>query len=33
MSELVEWGKKQEAEDHFEEAHEELENRDLVGNN
>jgi dTDP-L-rhamnose 4-epimerase len=33
MSELVEWGKKQEAEDHFEEAHEELQNRDLVGNN
>lgn len=31
MRELVEWGREQEAEDHFEEAHEELEEKGLVG--
>jgi dTDP-L-rhamnose 4-epimerase len=33
MRELVEWGRKQDAEDHFEDAHEELEKHGLVGNN
>jgi dTDP-L-rhamnose 4-epimerase len=33
MRELVEWGRKQDAEDHFEDAREELENNGLVGNN
>jgi len=33
MQELVEWGRKQDAEDHFEDAHEELEEKGLVGNN
>ena len=33
MQELVEWGREQDAEDHFEDAHEELEEKGLVGNN
>lgn len=33
MRELVEWGREQDAEDHFEDAHEELEKNGLVGNN
>ena len=32
MRELVEWGREQDAEDHFEDAHEELEEKGLVGN-
>jgi len=31
MKELVDWGRQQDAEDHFEEAHEELEEKGLVG--
>ena len=31
MRELVEWGRTQDAEDNFDEAHEELEERGLVG--
>jgi len=33
MQELVEWGREQDAEDHFEDANEELEEKGLVGNN